>query len=207
MGARSPHAGLALIALFALSGALRSMFQSRWLMAALAAMTVAGWWVPWMATAVGAIAIGFLFVRITFVIKNLRLVVAAMGLYAVLLLAMGSAPRTASAAAGLGPLPVEVDVAGHVLAFVVACVAGCAMSWVLGASYRRGYTTARALEVMSILPLLIIASVLPFLNHETIHAALDAGELPRVQGLFRLPPALVQAVHFLRAHLGGGANG
>lgn len=200
--ARDAVMGLLLIAIFAACSSMRALFRSRWLLAVVAIMTVASWRVPWVATAIGAATLLLLAVRLGFVVKNLRLVVSGLVAYAVPLAAVGATARSGHAVVELVPLPLDDAALGAWLsALVIACLAAGFISLVLSLSYRGGYTTARALEIISILPLLVLGSVLPFVDHASLWSSWQAGATPSLASVMRVPPSFGQSLDVVRGLL------
>jgi hypothetical protein len=196
-GLRSPQAGLLIMALFALYGALRSFLQSRWLVACLLALTLAGFFVPQLAILMSLATVGLLIFRVGFVIAHFNVIAFGLVAYALLLSGIFFGPLGAVVVAGPGRV-VDPEIVRWILAALLACAGMAFLSAALDSSYGSGYTTVQALEIMAILPLLVVASALPFVDHEVVLVAVQAAEPPNPARLLRVPPTFLRAIELAR---------
>jgi hypothetical protein len=198
-GAASPLLGIALIIVFAAAASARALFRGRWLLGAVAMVMIATTWVPSLGVAIGLATLLLLCLRVAFVVRNLRVVVAGLIVYAVALawIVLGGhwMAALADTAKGSG---VGSAAASWLTAPLAGCLAALLMAGVLHVSYRGRYSTARTLEVISLIPLLLIGTATPFLDHAAALTAWESGSAPVLQGLFRWPPVMTEIFELAR---------
>ena len=135
---------------------------------------------PFLAPVAFILAVVFFVLRIRFIIRNIYAILAGAYMYGLL---------AAFGASHIGLL----GYAAYALAAAAVLVLHVILKWL----YRMGYTTKQAFGIMGLVPLLVVAFVLPFLKIPVVHGDVvvspdvypDAAPPPR-----RRPPAALQSV-------------
>lgn len=110
---------------------------------------------PFLAPVAFILAVVFFVLRIRFIIRNIYAILAGAYVYGVL------------AAFGLS----HIGLLGYT-AYALAAVAVLVLHVILKQLYRMGYTTTQAFGIMGLVPLLVIAFVLPFLKIPVVHESI-----------------------------------
>lgn len=164
VGAVDLVAGAVVLALFAAAGSIRKLRKNAWVTLVVVLGTVASRFYPEAAVVLAFVTIGFLVARGWFVVRNFRVVVLGLAAYALAIASfLELVPRLRRTLAGdaIPPAFAALDPV-RVGAGVGFAVGAVFMMLALLHAGRRGYPPARALEVMSILPMVLVGIVLPF---------------------------------------------
>jgi hypothetical protein len=162
IGVLDPLWGALLLALFAATGSIRALRKNLWLPLFAVAATVASRFVPVVGLVLAAATVILLLARAVYLVRNLRVVTLGLLAYAMAIasaLALVPGVRWGATAYDL-PLR-GVDPQGLAVGGAFAGGTFFMLVALLHAA-RRGYPPPRALEVMSILPMILAGMVLPF---------------------------------------------
>ncbi len=182
IGALSPVAGAVLLTFFAFCASLRVLLRNGWLLALMAGAAAASTFFPPLGVLLALVAIYFLLRRIAFIFENIRVIGLGLLVYGVAVGAMLGADEAARAALEWTAVPaLQDETVRHVLAGLGAgALTSALMHDVLVTTYKRGYTTAKALEIMSMIPLLLLSLLLPLLK---LHFSVEVPAGPGFHGL------------------------
>lgn len=186
VGALSPVAGAVLLTVFAFCASLRVLVRNGWMLAAMAGAAAVSRIVPQLGILLAVVAIFLLLRRIAFIFQNIRVIGLGLIVYGVAVGAMVGADEAARAALEWTAVPgLQDETVRHLLAGLGAgALTSALMHDVLVTTYKRGYTTAKALEIMSMIPLLLLSLLLPLLK---LHFSVEAPVEPGFHGLDGLP--------------------
>lgn len=129
---------------------------------------------PFLAPVAFILAVVFFVMRIRFIIRNIYAILAGAYVYGLL---------AAFGASHIGLL----GYAAYVLAAAAVLVLHVILKWL----YRMGYTTKQAFGIMGLVPLLVVAFVLPFLKIPVVHG--DVVVSPDVYPDAAPPPDVVHS--------------
>ncbi len=157
VGSYSHDLGIAGIALFALIGSLISIFKNLSLFLGMLALGIASIVFPPLGIVAVCVMVFLFFRRLSFLLQHIHLIILGLGCYGLAFVLIYAAPL--EAAQQDWRVPVAIWLLGSV-AFHLALLMAKKM----------GYSAKVALEIMSLLPLLLIAFILPFLK---LHIGVD----------------------------------
>lgn len=208
VGAIDLLTGAVLLAVVVAVASVRAVSRNPYVAAAVCVATVAARFYPPFALALAFATVAFLLARAVFLLRNLRVVCLGLLAYAVAVgcffFATPSARRLLAAPAAPGVLSgLEPVWVGAPLALAAGCLF---MALALALAGRGGYAPARALEVMSVLPMVIGGMIVPFATGALAAARLPelAAEAGVVGACARAGAWLEAAFASLRALHGGG---
>lgn len=166
IGAVSTELGLGLLALFAILASLRVLLRNRIMLALMAAAAVAGSIFPPLGVVLAVVALLLLLKRIAFIFENIRVIGLGLVVYSVAIAAMAGADGIAQSVLEWMAVPALQDSGTrHVVAGLgTGALTSALMHDVLLKTYKRGYSTEKALEIMSMIPLLLMSLLLPLLK-------------------------------------------
>ncbi|MBK6533726.1 MAG: hypothetical protein IPF99_30315 [Deltaproteobacteria bacterium] len=178
IGAIAPEAGVVLLAVFALVASLRVLLRNGPLLAVMAAAAVVGTFFPPLGVVLAVVAIFLLVRRIAFVFENIHVIGLGLVVYGVAIGAMAASEEIARTVLEWTTVPALQDAdTRHLLAALgTGALTSALMHDVLVKTYKRGYSTEKALEIMSMIPLLLLSLVLPLLKlHFNVEVPAEPG--------------------------------
>lgn len=153
-GALDIGTGLLLLITLAAAAALRAILKSLPVLAVLALLVVASVIIPFLAILPFGYGMYLLFRRIRFFLENFSVILLGLVMYGGAVLLQIYATDLAQSA----------DLPEPMGAPLAALVGGLGAHVLLARAYAMGYTTRRAFEIMSIVPLLILSLLLPLIK-------------------------------------------
>lgn len=165
IGSVSQEAGAVLLILFAVGASLRALFRNAWMIALMLLAAGLGTVFPPVGIAIAVIAAILFLRRISFLLDHAVLIGLGLVVYGAAIVAILAGKDFASAAVAWAELsPLRDESRLLVTAFGSGAISAALLHRVLLSSYRRGYTTATTLEIMSMIPLLLLSLIMPLLK-------------------------------------------
>jgi hypothetical protein len=157
VGSFNHDLGIAGIALFAFIGSLISIFKNLSLFLGMLALGIASMIFPILGIVAVCVMVFLFFRRLTFLLQHINLIILGLGCYGLAFVLIYVAPLAMTLQDWR--IPVAIGLLGTVAFYFALLMAK-----------KMGYSAKVALEIMSLLPLLLIAFILPFLK---LHIGID----------------------------------